>query len=331
VKNIKHKINDRANFVLIMLICATGLLSARQINLYKSERIVAGNAKESGEKNYLEYHVLKDDQKIYVVGIELDYDIPFPVLKVFDNGASVLISAFEASLTFYNSSGKIILKSNILKDFNVEYERSLYSAISGDYLAISLCPNKADYTIVQIYNNLGQIIDDWQFQEKFMDGLSFSSTANLLAISVHNWQQNNLSKSTIFFDSNGAQISKIPFSFTKGQFVESENIFVGYSNDNCYVYNFELKKINFESRSIEDEMILMAEYIHDKIFIVIAEKPYLEKGDWYYINPTFRVVDIMGDLRMQTNIKSKPFSKYELLKNDASIKFKTENELIQIN
>ena len=330
LRNNYNKIKINFIALLIFGVSLTAVLIAQENKIYSTKRDVSGGAQKFDEKNALEYKVFENSKKLYSINIELEYDIPFPKLEVFDNGYSVLINTFESSLTFFNKSGQELVKNKILKDLPVEYERSVYSTISKDLLAISLSQPKMEYSIIQIYNNQGQLISNWDLDEKYINGLAYSSISDLLAVSVYNWRENNLKKTTLFFKSDGIEISRVPYNFTNGKFVENEIIFIGYANEILFVYDLEEIKINFKKSAIENGLILLAEYINGEVFILQAENPYLEKGIWYYKNPNINSFDVNGNLSLIYEIECKPFSECKLVKNGSGIELITENQTLKI-
>jgi len=330
LKNINRITKNYLLTGLIIFSFLTGMAFAQSVSKYTVDRNISGNAEKFGEKNSVDFKVLENENKIYSIEIEIEFDVAIPGIKVFDDGSSVIINPFEASLSFYNNQGSEIIKSKIMKDLGVAYERSIYSYISENLIAISLSQPDINYSIIQIYNNQGQLIDNWQLNKNHINGLSFSSIYNILAISVYDWFEDNLKKSTLFIKSDGTEISKIQNDFTNGKFVESENLFIGYTNDESYVYDIEKNKLIFEKTASENEMIILTQYIDGEIFILQTGKPHLGNGKWYYVKPTLNSYNINGKMNLDFKFKCKAFSEFELIRHGSEINFKTENQTLRI-
>jgi hypothetical protein len=324
-------LNKKLLYILINILCFTGLIIAQNSKIYSVDRKITGNAEKFGERNTVEYSVLENDNIIYKINIELDYDVAVPALKIFDDGKSVLINTFEATLTFFDNKGSEFFKTKMIKDLPVAYERSVYSAISGEYLAVSLSQPEFNYSTIQIYNTLGQLIENWQLDEKYINGLGYSSSTDMLAISAYEWEDGKLNKYTTFLQSDGTEYSRISLNFTKGKFVENENIFIGNTNETCFVYDILENKILHAYKAIINKMILLAENIDNHIILIDVDEPILENGKWFYTEPQSRVFEINGNLSWDTEIiSSKPFSEYEIIKEDSGIVLKTEFEELRI-
>lgn len=330
MRNTIQNINYRL-IIFTLIISLAAFSFAQQNNLFTVEKNVTGNAQKFAEKNNVEYTIIENNSKKYSINIVLDYDVSIPELKVFNDGACVLINSLEGELTFFNNKGREIFKANILKGINVEYERSIYSSISKEFVVIALSQPDKEYSLIRIYTNQGQIINNFEVHQKHINGLFYSSDANLIALSVYNWENENPDKSTLFYNNSGVQISNISFNFTKGSITEGKNIFIGYTNNECFVYNVTDDTINFHTAVLKDAMILTVELMDDGIIIVDAAKPYLEKGKWYFKNPSFTHYNLSGTLITKRKEKSQPFSDFKLYKNNSNLIFQTENNSIQIN
>ncbi len=304
---------------------------AQQNNRFSIERTIAGYPQKVADKNAVTYNVLENDNVKYVINIALDYDVPVPALKVFSDGSAVLINAFEASLTFYNKSGIEFYRTNLLKEFKVHYERAIYSALSGEFLVIVISQPGLDNMEVQIYNNSGQQINSFRVEAAHINGLCYSSTKNLVALSVYDWPKAELKKSTLFFNNEGEEISKIPFNFNDGKFIEDINLFIGYSNQNCFVYNISDHTLNFDKPVQNDEMILSADLFEEKIIIVKAARPVLQSGKWYYKDPTFSYYSLSGMLSRELQHNSQPFADFKWRQKNSKLEFQTENEVFEVN
>ena len=306
-----YSIYKHTGYIIVMIIVSgfASLLSAQENNSFEVKRNITGHAERFGQKNSVEVKVMSNSKEMYSINVELDFDVPFPELKVFDDGAAVLVNSFEGSLTFYDKEGGELVKSYILKDIPVRYERSVYASVSGETLVITLSQPDMDYSVAQLYNKRGQIISHWQVQEKHVSGLCYSDQNQLLAISVYDWQKDMLNKSTVFFNSEGRAISRIPFAYEKEKFAEDGSLFIGYTNNACFVYKVKDNKISFQRRVLKDEMIIDVDYNNKEITIVTTKKPFLEKGKWYYQNPSFTRLNLNGKVIKKWQEKGKPFSR----------------------
>jgi len=324
------KIQKFLLITLIIFLIFNVSVFAQSSGEFSVERKITGNADKFGEKNSINYQIFENENEKYSIHIEKIYDAPIPALKVFEDGSSVLINTFDATLTFYNSTGTELLKVKIRKDFHVVYERTVHSYISGKYLAISLSqPDKA-YSIIQIYNNQGSLVYSWDINENKINGLIYSYKDSKLAVSLIKWPHNKLLKSTIFYQSDGSEISQAAINFTKGFFINKSNVFVGYTNDNYFLFDYSKKELVLDESPNADEMILLVEYIDNEVFVVSAEKPILNHGKWFYKKPTIFRYDLTGNSKSQYKFDSNLFSEFILLGSGESLTFKTEEQIFHV-
>jgi len=316
--------------MLLMITVAMGMLPAQNSNLFKVEKEISAAAIQATEVNTISFTVQIGGQQLYIVEKDVAYDTPFPDFRLFNDGSGVLIDAFEASLTFYNASGDEIVLINILKEKTIDYERSVYSAIAGGTLVIALHEPGMDELQFQHYNKKGQFLDQCKVSEKHLNGISLSENENIIALSVYDWQQDLLNKSTLFLDKSGRQLSRIQAGFIRGSFSDEEDLFIGYSNRDCFIYDFSDRTVHFRKSSPKNMMILEAQLYRDEIIIIESEKPVLKSGSWNYKNPRLERYDLNGRLLSKTRIVSKTFSEYELQSTHEGLIFRTGNTSQQL-
>jgi len=319
---------------IIFLIMVAGFAEyviAQEKDSFNVNRSITTNAKKVGEKNIINYKVLKNTEAFYSIEQEIDYDLPFPDLKIFDDGSCVLINSFDASLTFYDNRGIKILKSDIFKETNIAYERAIYAAVSGASLAVTVSQPEFEHAIVQIYNKNGQKVIDWQLPEKNINGITLSKSDDLLAISSYGWKNDQLDKTTRFYDINGYELVKIPVNFLNGRFFNNGNEFFGNTKNKWFVYNLLEDRLNFENEISKEKMILTADIFDSQLVIVLAKKPLLKEGKWYYKNPEFHFYNFKGEIVQEHNEECEPFYQFELVINVTNMEFKTENNNINLS
>ncbi len=286
-------------FTLILAMILTTFSQAQESNLFKAERRISGSARHAGEMNSITYTVLKNNQKKYAVTIPVDYDLPIPELKVFNDGSAVLVNSFDGSLTFFNTEGREVVKEFIVKELPVEYERAVYAAVSGSTLAVALSQPDLDYAIFALYNKNGRILSQWRTNEKHLSALSYSEQTQRVAVSVYGWVKDKVRNATVFYNEAGKEISRIPLGFKKGTFVDEGRLFLGFSNKTCFVYHLKDNTIRFQNSVPNDEMIINADYSNKEITIESAQKPLLKNGTWRYRNPTFTRLTLSGKMIKQ--------------------------------
>lgn len=310
--------------ISIGFISVAAPLEAQQNNPFTVVEKVTAKSQKMADKNSIQYRVTENDAEKYTIEIQLGYDVPFPALKVFADGSSVLINAFDATLIFYDTRGRQLLKSPLVKEADVEYERTIYSAVSAEYLAVVLSQPGQDYLLVRLYNSGGQFIREFPVAEAHLNGIFYSAAANLLALSVYNWTGAQLNKAVHYFNSDGERLASIPFNFLQGSLSENEHIFTGYTAADCFVYDINTEQVTFHTTSSIDAIIMAADFIGEEIVVVQAGKPVLREGKWFYANPSFARYDLSGRLISRVIKESPPFADYRLYLKDSGLIFKTE-------
>jgi len=295
--------------VLIIVTVFISLSAAQEHNIFKVKRRLSRRAEKFGQKNFVRYTVINKGNPIYSIRLELDYDLPFPELKVFDDGAAVLVNSFDGSLSFYNRQGLKTARSYIQKEIAVRYERSVYAAVSGAILAVTLSQPDMKYTLVRLYTKKGQPISRWRVPEKLVSGLCYSDQNQLLAVAVYGWSGDRLNKFTLFFNEKGRKISQIPYGYKNGKFFRNGRLFIAYSNKICFVYNVKENKINFRYLVPKNAIITGAEYLNETVTIMHTPKPFLEKGKWYYQSPSFTRLNLKGEVIKEWQERGKLFSR----------------------
>jgi hypothetical protein len=325
-------LNVKKRFIAVLLLIMIFLmpLLARQSSVYRVERSVTGHAQKFSEKNIVLFRVYENDAEKYVISKEYGYDIPLPDLKIFENGAAVLINAFDARLTFYDAAGNEISQAEILKEADADYERAVYSAVSQEFVVIALTQPANDYLLINLFDSQGQFIRTFRVNEKHINGLSYSNNLNVIAVSVYNWPGNTLSTSSLFFDNSGSQISKTDVGFSKGMFFDESNVFIGYSNNSCFLYDVTDMSVHYFKKPSDKEMILSATYYKDQVIIARAARPVLQAGTWLYKNPLFTLYDTKGRQIGEKIIDIRLFSEFNWLENPSGLHFKTENQSIPV-
>lgn len=308
-----------------------GVALAQEGNNFVVERKVTGGANRFGKKNNIEFKVLKDQVGMYTVKYQVDYDLPIPELRVFDNGQSVLINSFDGTLTFFDANGTEFVKTKIFKGIGAKYERNIVAAIDEDRLAITLSQPGMKHVIFQIYSVDARLIEQWEIMQDFTNGLQYHKEKEIVAISVYSRQTGGLVKSVLFFNDQGKLLSKIYANFTIGKFIKGGQYFSGHTNKGYFLYNLNDKKIVFELKAPDGEIIIDMKYYDQTIAVITTPKPVLEDGKWYYQNPSINLFNTEGQILRSWKDTIPSFSTFGFKKEGRKILFVTNEKIIIIN
>ncbi|KAA3610720.1 MAG: hypothetical protein D8M58_20990 [Calditrichaeota bacterium] len=327
--NFIKKVFQNGPLYVGLFFIISGISIAQEIDDFSVNKEISGDAQNHKEKNTITYTVEKNQKEIYSITNSLDYDAPVPEFIVFEDGAGVMVSSFDASLTFFDNLGEKIVKLKINKELKAIYERSIYSAIDENNLLIALSQPGLDYSLIQIYNEKGVLLNDWKIENEHVNGLQFAKSQNILAVSSYSWGSGSISKNTQFFNRTGDLLQQSGNNFSSGSFVKNGEAFSGYRKHLYFLYDLTKKSTAFEFIS-KNDIIITAEYKSDEIIIVTTEAPVLNNGNWYYINPTIKVFSKEGKEISSRNEKTQPFSSFSLEQKDDRIFFKTNTDMILV-
>ncbi len=329
--NLLKNQNSVCGFTIIgLLLVLSGFAVGQEPASFSVERKIIGAATKSGEKNYCEFRVTEKLTELYSFKIQLDYDIPFPALKVFNSGASILINSFDGTLTFLDKNGDKKFKTKISKEIGAKYERTIQAVVDEDRLVITLSQPGMANSKVQFYDPEGNLINEWAVEKSFINGLQYFKKKDLLALSGYKWQNEALIKSTYFYNSEGKILAETDKNFSKGRFINEGALFSGHTNKNYFLYDIDNEKLISEFHPEEEEIIIASESVNESILIVTTQKPFLEEGKWYYQDPTFKRFTTSGKIIKSWQEKNHLFSTFELEKNRNKLLFKTEDNVISI-
>jgi len=329
VKNKIINFSWVSSLICGMFLLLTGNTFAQ--SLFSVDKEIIGGAKNSTENNAIHFKVMLNKKKIYTIKKTVDYDIPFPDLKVFDTGASVLLNSFEGSLTFFDKNGIESFSKKIVKNIDVKYERSIQAVVDEDKLVIGLSQPGIKNSLVQIYDSRGDDLGEWYIEQEFINGLQFSNKQKRIALSTHQSQESKLIKSLLIFDDQANLLIKEEANFTKGEFIPNEPLFAARTNKTFFLYNFQTEKFISNVNVPSGEIILDFDYDDQNFFLVTSPKPFLEAGEWFYQNPIFAIYNFSGKEQRSWKENISPFSKFRFERIDLKIKFVTNKKTIQIN
>jgi len=313
-------------FVIVLFI---NLSAQRLTNNFQVDKKIKGGAKCSGEFNVVNYTVKSaDGAVIYTITIETEFDTPFSELKIFENGSSVLVNAFKATLTFYDSQGNKNSESSIRKNSNVNYERSIKAIVDNDNLVIACKNDKDTFSTIQIYNSENTLIKEFLPEIENIIGLSYSKVHERIFVSHNTWSDSGELENYIsIFDEDGNLLSTHSSNFENGFIIEDQ--FVGYSNKNIISINAESLELLFEKRIGKGELFIdVTAEKRSNVYAVTSKSPTLKKGKWFYKNLTITKYDSQGKIIFKHKKDTEPFLKYGFSFLNGKLQFNMDDHML---
>ncbi len=265
--------------ILLVLFLFVSSVGAQQ---FKVKRNLLHVAKTKDDFNKLSFVVSDNNGKqIYSVEKNVPYDLPFPALKVFPSGGSVLISVFDAKLEFFNAKGEFTNEIKLADNF--EYERSIVTSLSNNLACFAVCEPKLKKSVITLTDSKGTVLQQFDFVTKNVTGLAISDDDNLVAISGLNWQGDKEETRTEFLNVKNNDVTSAELLFDDGFFFENNSKFAGWTNKEIFVFDLKNKKI-LSRRFFTDSYLKTAAFFDNKIWYVSFENVKIKNNKWYYSN-----------------------------------------------
>ena len=299
------------------------MIFAQSINKkYLVEEKISGGSEFVGEFNIVEYSIKSSDDKLlYKISNKTDYDIPYSGIEVFDNGSSVLISAFYGTLTFFNNNGIKLKEAKLSDDIDVEYERSIRSVVDNNSLLVIFHGENKKFSTLQKYNSNGALVKGFEVEEANINGLAYSESLNQTYISSIEWDNSgSMNKVISLINEDGELLKSYNANFEKGFFTE-DNQFVAFSNKSLISINTENFEINFRNELDNDELYIDVTFSKKSIVAITAKPPKLNDGKWLYKNPTIVKIDLSDKLIERNVVETNSFSEFSFHKTNNVLRF----------
>ncbi len=272
----------KSRLTIALIICLNMLLFAQ--SRYTVERTINGGAKNVNQRNFVIFNVIDDDNRsLFTVSKNVDYDIPYPEAKVFDDGSLAIIWSIDASIEYYNSTGDFVDHVFLMGRNNIEYERAVYAAVDASVLASVVMDGLSAGSEVFITDKEGVILNDWVVGSDNISGVAYSAARGSLIISGYDYRSDALQTRTTFHDLKGVIKAEIPFLFDSYYFSGNSSLFfTGATGNAAFTFDFEKMDVIDAYKTTSGKIILDAVHFDNILSIVVAGKPSLKNGEWFY-------------------------------------------------
>ncbi|MEE9431523.1 MAG: hypothetical protein V3V16_10805 [Melioribacteraceae bacterium] len=309
------------NIFLIFFIIVPNLIGQSKFD----SKIKLDNHKYFEERN-IEVVISKNSEEQYRIKNQLSPYYSIPEVAVFENGNSVLIFSVESVLEFY-SNGVLQKQIKLLEDDLYNESSILFSA---DKNKIALLITEEQKNKVILLTDSGEEIFAKSYQDGFGSGIVFSETNNFLAVSINNWDNENLISRSVFTDYKNNTETIFPYNFENGDFYNNSTLFLGQSNSELFLLDLNTNKILWNKKANNKTIFLQSRIKNNVVLVIKADRPTLTNGLWNYKKAKIISFDRNGhEEEIQTINKS--FRSLDIVEDEQGIAIKTNNDLIKIN
>ncbi len=318
--------------LLVIMVCTTLSAKAEQ-GFY--EKKISQTAVQPGERSVIEFQVLdKAGQLRYSLTKSLDYDIPHPVLKSWDEGGAVLLNSFEGSVEFYTADGFFNRKVILSGHPSSPYEQSLYGCPSGDKLAIALCHPAGAATLLTILDRAGNTLQQSDINLTGISMLAYDARSDRTALSGIVWMGDSMAFRTVVLHSLH-QIEGDLTCHLIGGFYDNQSRLWGWNkksafclsqNDDNSTGRFPLEVYRVPDQEIMLDMVWGAE----GITLLTSDIPTYRDGAWQYDNLRLIKLDDQGAVAASHDISPVSSIRLGLVSLDGKLFIRTDQDIMAI-
>lgn len=199
---------------LLVICCAAAAPAQQSRNEEFSARIqTRGGAKNARDHNtWTATLVDKAGRQRYQIVKDIAFDVQFPSLSVANNGGSIVISAFDGVVEFFNPTGALTKTLLPFGKRTNDYEQHLKCSLAGDRAALIYSTTSGERSTVLMTDSHGNELWRSSLQGKNAGEVFLSRNAQYLAAGSYTLGEKIL-RVTDVFDARGKRVASFPFLF----------------------------------------------------------------------------------------------------------------------
>lgn len=281
-------------------------------------------AEKFGEKTLIEYKVVSNNEVFSSFEKEFDYDIPTPQVKIIKQRKLLLVNSFAVSLELLDLSGNV-LKSIALSPKNVEYERSIFSAVNDENILAAVNEtSEYSHQFFMLDSSLN-VLSKSDIQTGLLSGIACDNASKSIFASVIFANGNEIRKVINVFDFDFKYKSSFAGSFNFSSLSNDNHKILLYDNSNYCLYDMLSNELLFQNEEKEYK-ILSAKFVDNSIALLKYKQAELVNSKWIYLNPEVYLLSADGNVKTKIEISSKQISKYGWNNNKLTL----DNEVITL-
>ncbi len=304
--------------ILVFLFCVIELFAQENNNLF---------VEAIGEYNQQRKLVIKQNGKPLIFEKVLAPYTSVPDVSKLSNGNLAFVYGIEGIIEFCDKNGNLLSTQYFYKRPPYE-EQALKHIIINNGLYLVISENRKNN--IYYLDNEGTIKNSFEVPYGLLSGFTVSKKENHIAYSTNNWDEDNLKSSTYIYNKNLEIISQYNFAFEKGDFNETENLFLAQNKFQIYLISVKANDIIWKENLETEEVFLKGFFDNNEVIFIKAETPIFIEKKWQYNKGEILKKSINGKLLFERKI-TEPFESIELVKTEKNVLVKTSKEVIRID
>jgi hypothetical protein len=260
------------------------------------------------KERVLKIDVVKNSSLNYSFDKILPPHYSIPQINVTANGHLLLIHSLEGMVELYDTSTKRLMKRYFYRLPPYSEQTILYSGFNeGFYLLVS----EQEHNIIFAFNNFGEEKLQKSLRQGLATGLESSINGDVFAVSIIQWNNNQIVANTDLFNNSSHVLMKAPILFESGNFNIDGSKFMGYSKSDLFLLNIDTKEIMWKKTYPTDKLIIAGVFWENTPTVVLASNPELKLNEWVYDKAQIIRIDFSGSEQILRAIES-PVRKLKL-------------------
>jgi len=306
------------NITTVLLAIFISNIQVISQNNYQTKLSIKGSY---DELRILNIDISLEGKNIYSIKkvLEPHYSIPGTILLT--NGNFALLHSLEGVLEIYDTSAKKIFNKEFysLPPYN---EQIIKYSINN--LGVIFAVSEKQKNNIYFIENSKEVKFSFKVEDGLLAGIASTENGELLAYSVMQWDKDEILNKTIFLDIENKFLSEYTVNFEKGYFSNTNNLFLGITNNNSFFIDLEEGNILWQNNLANDQIYIDGMIEDNRAILVQTVKPNLVNNIWTYYKTKIIRKDLSG-IEITLLEIAQPINKVKLIRSENKILINIDN------
>lgn len=233
----------------------------------------------------------RQGRTVYKIVKQVAFDVQYPAIYLFDDGSSILVSAFAGELAFYNNTGNPGKTLQLFGRSTTEYEQVVKCSVSGNRAAVLYStPEQANATVLMLDLHSNEL---WRMtlSGKNAGEVFISNDGQSVAAGSYDVEKNNF-RMTETFDASGKALRAFNMLFRYSDIADDGRIALA-DRDNMVLASLRGGDSSVKWSKSSGDLITGVRFV-DGFVAVVSESVNLPKGSPVYTDPSLVILDMKG-------------------------------------